>query len=354
MDRQIAPVECRLDEGADRAAADLPGPEDVERAHGDGGKAELGVVGVRHVLAGELRDGVRPARLAHRADRRDLPFADVERVLAEDLARRELDHPLDRALRRQRCLERVVGADHVHAHRAHGAREHGVDAGDPGRVDDVRHALRRLGQAGQVEHVALDEVEVGVVAEVGPGERVAMEVVEREHVVRVDEPPRERRPDEAGAAGDQDLLAAQSHAASVAAYPEGHASRRPARHGHRHRRRGAGERVQRDDRPQDHLPGGRVDCARFFTLRCGTRSTGTVPRPAVACSRLRTLGESAFRPTPPDMGCADIWGGPSTARVTGTYLGRRLWVRLRLVNGCEIARWHRVGFLLPPPAAGAS
>jgi hypothetical protein len=93
---------------------------------------------------------------------------------------------------------------------------------------------------------------------------------------------------------------------------------------------------------------------RTFTLRCGTRSTGTVPRPAVACGRLRELGESAFRPAPPDMGCADIWGGPSTARVAGTYLGRRLWVRLRLVNGCEIARWHRVGFLLPPPAAGAS
>jgi len=93
---------------------------------------------------------------------------------------------------------------------------------------------------------------------------------------------------------------------------------------------------------------------RFFTLRCGERSTGTVPRPTAACSRLRKLGGSAFRPTPPDMGCADIWGGPSTARVTGTYLGRRLSVRLRLVNSCEIARWHRVGFLLPRPAAGAS
>jgi hypothetical protein len=93
---------------------------------------------------------------------------------------------------------------------------------------------------------------------------------------------------------------------------------------------------------------------RFFTLRCGERATGTVPQPAAACSRLRALGERAFRPTPPDMGCADIWGGPSQARVAGTFLGRRLWVRLRLVNACEIARWHRVGFLLPRPASGAS
>ena len=105
------------------------------------------MVGVRHVLACELRDGVRPACLADRADRRHLTLADVEGVLAEDLARRELDHPLDRVLRGERRLERVVGADHVDAHRSHRAREHRVDAGDAGGVDDVRHALRRLGQA---------------------------------------------------------------------------------------------------------------------------------------------------------------------------------------------------------------
>ena len=54
-----------------------PGPEDVERVHGDGRQAELVVVGVRHVLAGELRDGVGPARLPDRADRRDLALLDV-------------------------------------------------------------------------------------------------------------------------------------------------------------------------------------------------------------------------------------------------------------------------------------
>ena len=219
MDREVAPVERRLDEGADRTAADLARTEDVERAHRDRREAELRVVGVRHVLAGELRDGIRPPRLADRADRRHLPLADVERVLPEHLARRELDHPLDRVLGRERGLESVVGADHVDPHRPHGAREHGVDAGDARGVDDVRDALRRLRQARQVEDVAWHEPEVRVLAEVGAGERVAMEVVERDHLVVVDELPRERRPDEAGAAGDQDPLAAQSHAASVAAYP---------------------------------------------------------------------------------------------------------------------------------------
>ena len=61
------------------------------------------------------------------------------------------------------------------------------------------------------------KLEVRVVAEVGARERVAVEVVERDDLVVVDEPARERRADEAGAAGDQDLLAAQSHAASLAA-----------------------------------------------------------------------------------------------------------------------------------------
>ena len=55
----------------------------------------------------------------------------------------------------ERRLERVVGADDVDAHRAHRALDHGVDAGDRGAVDDVRRALRELGQALGVEHVAL-------------------------------------------------------------------------------------------------------------------------------------------------------------------------------------------------------
>ena len=74
VDRQVAAGDRVLDERADRAAADLARAEDVERMHRDGREPELVVVGVRHVLAGELRDGVRPARLADGADRRDLPF----------------------------------------------------------------------------------------------------------------------------------------------------------------------------------------------------------------------------------------------------------------------------------------
>ena len=47
------------------------------------------------------------------------------------------------------------------------------------------------------------------------GQRVAVEVVERDDLVVVDEPARERRADEAGAAGDEDPFPLQRHAPSL-------------------------------------------------------------------------------------------------------------------------------------------
>ena len=63
-------------------------------------------------------------------------------------------------------------------------------------------SLQRVG----VEDVALDQLEVRVVGEVEPAQRVAVEVVERDDRVAIDELARERRADEAGAAGDEDPL----------------------------------------------------------------------------------------------------------------------------------------------------
>lgn len=90
---------------------------------------------------------------------------------------------------------------------------------------------------------------------------------------------------------------------------------------------------------------------RILTLRCGEKATGTVPNSGVACVRLRRLGRSAFRVTPPYSACTELFGGPSTARITGTFRGLPLWVKLSRANGCEIARWQRVAFLLPRPAS---
>ena len=164
VDDEVATFERRLDEGADRAAADLARAVDVERAHGHERDAVLVVVGAAHVLAGELRDRVRPPRLADRALRRHVRLVHLERVRAEDLARRELDHALDGLPCRERRLEHVVGADHVHAHRPHGALEHGVDAGDRGAVDDVGRAGGELADEVGVEDVAAVEGEARVLA----------------------------------------------------------------------------------------------------------------------------------------------------------------------------------------------
>src|SRR5262249_60322647 len=105
VDGQVPAREGRLDERADRAAPDLPWAEDVERPDGDDGDPALLAVGVRHVLARELRDRVRPARLADRPDCRDVALGDVVRMRAEDLAGRDLDESLDRVARGQCGLE---------------------------------------------------------------------------------------------------------------------------------------------------------------------------------------------------------------------------------------------------------
>ena len=85
---------------------------------------------------------------------------------------------------------------------------------------------------------------------------------------------------------------------------------------------------------------------KVFTLTCNP-AQGTVPAPATACRKLQRLGTAAFEPTPHGRVCTQIAGGPMTAVVTGSYLGRRIWVRLTQRDGCQIARWNLVSFLLP-------
>jgi hypothetical protein len=85
---------------------------------------------------------------------------------------------------------------------------------------------------------------------------------------------------------------------------------------------------------------------RTLTLRCDP-ARGTVAHPDAACRRLRTIGHDAFAPTPRGMLCAQLYGGPMTAVVTGSFYGRSVWTRLTRTDGCAIARWNRVGFLFP-------
>ena len=83
-----------------------------------------------------------------------------------------------------------------------------------------------------------------------------------------------------------------------------------------------------------------------WTLRCNPVG-GTHPRRAAVCRELERLGWRAFRPTPTDTACAEIYGGPQVAIVSGRVDGRSVWVRLSRTDGCEIERWGRVRGLLP-------
>jgi hypothetical protein len=79
------------------------------------------------------------------------------------------------------------------------------------------------------------------------------------------------------------------------------------------------------------------------TLGC-TPAMGSVERPARACAALASV-QRPFAPVPRNAVCTEIYGGPQTARVTGFYQGRRIWVVFSRINGCEIDRWNRHAFL---------
>lgn len=82
------------------------------------------------------------------------------------------------------------------------------------------------------------------------------------------------------------------------------------------------------------------------TLRCNPVG-GDHPRRTAACRELARLGTSTLRPVPSGTACAEIYGGAQLAFVSGLVDGRRVWVKLRRDNGCEIDRWERNRFLVP-------
>jgi Subtilisin inhibitor-like len=82
-----------------------------------------------------------------------------------------------------------------------------------------------------------------------------------------------------------------------------------------------------------------------YTLRCDP-AAGSVPNPARACGALAAL-ENPFAPIPPDTACTQIAGGPQEARVVGRVGDAKIWVRLRLRNGCEIDRWRKLAAVVP-------
>ncbi len=92
-----------------------------------------------------------------------------------------------------------------------------------------------------------------------------------------------------------------------------------------------------------HGKGGR---SVTYTLTC-PQGTGTLPKARTACARLRQVSVKAFAPVPAGTACTELYGGTQIARVSGRFAGKTIDADFSLTNGCEIARWNRLAFLLP-------
>jgi hypothetical protein len=82
-----------------------------------------------------------------------------------------------------------------------------------------------------------------------------------------------------------------------------------------------------------------------WTLACDPAG-GTHPDPEAACAALAGVEVEAFMPVAADQMCTQIYGGPETATVRGTWRADRVDASFSRQNGCEIARWDAVAGLL--------
>jgi hypothetical protein len=85
-----------------------------------------------------------------------------------------------------------------------------------------------------------------------------------------------------------------------------------------------------------------------YALTCGDTPGGDHPDPAAACAHLAGATDP-FAPLPDGVVCTEVYGGPQTARVTGTWDGGPVDLALSRTDGCRIAQWEALGPLLPGP-----
>ncbi len=87
--------------------------------------------------------------------------------------------------------------------------------------------------------------------------------------------------------------------------------------------------------------------ATTSTLTCsGAEVGGTLASASQACAQLAEIGSQALAPPPADQMCTEIYGGPQTATITGTFAGEAVQATLARTNGCEIGRWDALSALL--------
>jgi hypothetical protein len=89
------------------------------------------------------------------------------------------------------------------------------------------------------------------------------------------------------------------------------------------------------------------------TLTCDPAG-GNTPNAAQACASLEKVsaakGGDPFAPTPKGQMCTQIYGGPQTATVKGTWKGKKVDTTFGRKNGCEIKRWNDLAALFGPLA----
>ena len=76
---------------------------------------------------------------------------------------------------------------------------------------------------------------------------------------------------------------------------------------------------------------------------------GTHPDPAASCDFLAAgaeIGADPFAPVPADRACAEIYGGPATATVTGVWQGKPVDAEFSRTDACQTARWDQAKVLL--------
>ncbi|MGN6242063.1 MAG: SSI family serine proteinase inhibitor [Motilibacteraceae bacterium] len=84
-----------------------------------------------------------------------------------------------------------------------------------------------------------------------------------------------------------------------------------------------------------------------WTLTCDPPG-GTHPAAAAACAALAAAAPDPFAEVPAGTMCSQIYGGPQTATVTGTYRGTPVQARFSRTDGCQTARWDRLAPLFSP------
>lgn len=70
---------------------------------------------------------------------------------------------------------------------------------------------------------------------------------------------------------------------------------------------------------------------------------GDHPQPQQACDVLDKAGAKVFDPVPADQMCTELYGGPQTATVKGTYDDKSVDATFNRTNGCETDRWDELG-----------